>query len=365
MTCHIFYGYKDLSDLIEKYKILDDEGLENIKKKVSWELNFRLERAYEDLIRKLYFTIFEVASVYRELAFRNANPSYTLPSVIPSLNTTLELTVVDGVIRLKGPLLFDIRVSDVIRRFTGFELENVSSNSISIDLSRYTGVKNFFLDAKMEVSSGNLHTEVNIKLPLENKGFNREISADELNKVLVVTARETNQKAIGIHQQLTDISQSLIESILEPILYDVREEFIKKEGVSELIYVPYARPFILSASFSALNNEEEAQLFSEKCRMTIHKLKKLGDRDLGDGLKLTKEGRVLKNNTEVKEPSTLSFAVLKALISKAKNAIIIIEYPEEYQTEEKKAEILDEIKKISETGNRVYIITADKMFTNC
>ncbi|BCU71480.1 hypothetical protein [Stygiolobus caldivivus] len=364
MPCKVFYGYKDLNELFNKYKILSDEGLDYIKRKLAWELNFRLERTYGDVIRKLYFTIFEIASIYRELSFKNANPSYTLPSVIHSLNTTLELTVSDGQIRLKNPLVLDVEVLDLIKRYVGLEVDKISGNSISIDLSRYTGVKGLILDAKMEVDKGILHTTVDLKLPLENKGFNREVTAEELNKVLVVTARETNQKAIGIHQQLTEVSQSLIESIVEPILYDLRDEFINREGVSDIVYVPYARPFILNASFSALNSEEEAQLFSEKCRVTIHKLKKVGDLDLGNGLKLTRDGKVLRDNEEVKEPSTLSYAVFKALISRAKKSVVIIEYPEEYQTEESKKEVLEEIIRLSERGNTVYVVTADKEVLN-
>ena len=365
MPCKVFYGYKDLSDVIEKYKILDDEGLEAIKKRLAWELNFRLERTYGDIIRKLYFTIFEISSIYRELAFRNANPAYVLPSVVSSLNTTLELTVQDNKLKLKTPLAFSVRVSDLIRRFTGFSIDNIQGNSVSIDLSKFTGVREFFLDAKMDITNGDLNAIVDLRLPLQNRGLNRDVKAGELNQVLVVTARETNQKAIGVHQQLSEVSQSLIESIIEPILYDVRDEFARREGVSEFVYVPYARPFILNATFSALNSEEEAQLFGEKCKLAVHKLRKMGEIDLGEGLKLTKDGKVVKDGEEVSDPSLVSYAVLKALVKSTKNAVIVIEYPEEYQTEEMKVKILEEIRKLAETGNVVYIVTSDKNFMNC
>lgn len=352
--CEVVYGYEDLSDKIKQYYILDPTGFNNYKRSVSFDLNFKLQRKNSEKLRNLYFTIFEIASVIRELNFRMINPSYVIPSIINKVNTTLPLQWKNNEISLKEPVEIETE--------TNFD-EKIETSTV-IDLFQLTGVKIFELKAKVEINNKKLKAQLNISLILENRGMSRNISEEEVNKLLQVTSREVNQKTLLTQSQLDEIGENLIESMIDPLISKQREEFERETGLSDFVYIPADRALLLTASESALSNEEIAQLFSEKCSFSINRVK--------EGIKnfkplFTKDvenqnGTLFWKNESITRapPYVKSLAVIDSELSTVKGkALIVIEYPEMYLTEEQVKEIIPLLRKIDQE-HRLIIITGNK-----
>ncbi|BFH72799.1 hypothetical protein SJAV_07430 [Sulfurisphaera javensis] len=352
--CKVIYGYDDLSEKLREYYILDPTGFTNYKKRIAFDLNFKLQRKNSEKLRNLYFTIFEISTIMRELNFRMINPNYVIPSIINKINTTLPLSWRNNEITLKEPIEIETETS----------FDEKTESSIIIDLFELTGIKNFQIKAKVELAERKLKAKLDISLKIESKGISKSVSDEEINKLLQVTSREVNQKSLISQSQLDEIGENLIESMIEPILLREREEFERKAGFNDFIYIPSDRALLLNASESALSNEEIAQLFSEKCVLTINRIK--------EGIKnfkpffsedIKNENGVLywKNESITKAPpSVKSLAVIDSVLSSIKGkTLIVIEYPEEYLTEEEIDKVTRLLKKLDEE-HELIIITGNK-----
>ena len=352
--CKVIYGYKDLTDEIRDYFILDPTGFNDLKRNVAFDLNFKIQRKNYEKLRNLYFTIYEIDTIIRELNFRMINPNFVLPSIINKINTSLPLTWKNGEITLKEPLIIE----------TETQFEDKTETNVNIDLSRYTGIKNFALKTKVKLDGKVLRAELNLSLKLDNKGIDRSVSEEEVNKLLQVTAREVNQKSMISQSQLDEIGEGIIESLIEPLLEREREEFERKTGLTDFIYIPSDRATLLNVSESALTNEEISQLFSQKCKFAIFRVK--------EGIKKFKpyfssEVKVQNGVLYWKDeaitnapPSVKSLAVIDAELSTATGrSLVVIEYPEEYLTDEEVEEVAKKLRELN-NSHEVIVITGSK-----
>ncbi|MBB5254636.1 hypothetical protein [Sulfurisphaera ohwakuensis] len=352
--CRVIYGYKDLTDEIKQYYILDPIGFSNYKKKLAFDLNFKLQRENSEKLRDLYFTIFELSSIMRELNFRMINPNYALPSLINKINTSLPLLWKNSEISLRQPVKIETQ--------TNFN-ENIES-SVTIDLFQLTGIKNFELKARLKIENKKLTATLDLSLKIENKGVSKNVNEEEINKLLQVTAREVNQKSLISQSQLDEIGENLIESMIEPVLLREREEFEIKTGIKDFIYIPSNRALLLNASESALSDEEIVQLFSDKCIFAIQRVKE-GIKNFKSlfsaGVK-NENGILYWSNESIYKapPSVKSLALIDAELSTIKGkALIVIEYPEEYLVEEEIDRIIQLLKNLDKE-HEVIIITGNR-----
>ena len=348
-----YQGDYDTKALIDKYKVLDQTGFNNVRNKLSWDLGFRLERNYDEVIRKLYFTIFEISSIVRELNFRNIDPTYALPPIVKDLNTSLPLKWDKKEVRLQRPLSLSVKIDDILRKYGINTTENVSENSLIIDLYRETGVMGLEVEVNMSIKE-NLNANVDIVYKPIERGLKRGISAEELNRVLRVTAGETNQKSISIHSQLNNVEREIIGSIIDPIL----ERFAKSMEYTDFVYIPPCRNILYSLSTSALTDEEKVQIFSEGCIIALERLRKvLKDKN---GVEVHGKEIVLSEDLPL---NVKSLAVIKLLVLSAKgnNPLILIEYPEEFLKKEDKEELLKFLKNVN---GRIVIVSNDDYLIN-
>jgi len=353
--CKVIYGYEDLTEEIKKYYILDPTGFNTFKKNVAFDLNFKIQRKNYEKLRNLYFTIFELDAIIRELNFRMVNPNFILPSIITKINTSIPLTWKNGEITLKEPVVIE----------TETQFEDITETSVNIDLSTFTGIKNFTLKAKVKLDKKILRAELSLSLKLDNRGIDRSISEEEVNKLLQVTSREVNQKSMISQSQLDEIGENIIESLIEPILEKEKEDFQRKTGFTDFIYIPSDRSTLLNVSESALTGEEISQLFSQKCSFAIYRvkegIKRFKPYFSSEEVKVQNGVLYWKDETIGNAPPKIkSLVTIDAELSTASGrSLVVIEYPEEYLTEEETEIVASKLRELSKE-HELIIITGNK-----
>lgn len=358
--CKVIYGYKDLEDELKQYYILDPVGFKNFKKNVAFDLNFKIQRRNYEILRNLYFTIFEIDSIIRELNFRMVNPNFVLPSVINKINTSLPIMWKNGELTLMEPV--------IIETDSNFD-ENMETN-VNIDLSKFTGLKNFILKAKVKLREKKLIAELNLILKLGNQGIDKSVSEEEINKLLKATSMEVNQKSLVSQSQLDEIGEGIIQSLLEPIMEREKEEFQRKTGFSDFVYIPSDRSILLNVSESALTNEEIYQLFSQKCSFALYRVKE-GIRKFKPFFSedVREENGVLFWGDKPignAPPNVKSLAVIDAELSTvSRRGLIVIEYPEQYLTEEEIEKVTKKLKELVELDELIIITGNKKIKEEC
>ncbi len=369
----VLYG-EDVDDLVTALMALDPTGYVNLRRRVAWDLYFRASRAFSDQIREAFFALFELSAVVRELNFRFVNPSYALPSLVGKLNTSAKLKWEKGKVTLENPVEVEIEFDVVkeLRKHVNLEIDGkdvkVSPSSTGertrLDLSRLTGVKGVFLSLESAYRDGNLRASLNLEYVPMERGMNKDVDVEELNKVLRVTAKEVNEKSIGSQSALEDFMVSVAEVLVEPTLSSFREELEKALGVREMVYIPPSRPFLLNASFSALTEQEVAQLFSSNCVMAMERVRRgkggLSENPLGlkvDGGIVEYQG--IQVTSAPKWVRALATVVLE-LASVRDRALIVLEAPEEYLTEDKRTLMLELLAREVEKGNKLLVSTWDR-----
>ncbi|MBP1357807.1 MAG: hypothetical protein JZD40_04885 [Sulfolobus sp.] len=352
--CKVIYGYKDLESELKHYYILDPVGFNNFKRNIAFDLNFKIQRRNYETLRKLYFTIFEIDSIIRELNFRMVNPNFVLSSTVNKINTSLPLTWKNGMLSLREPVIIE----------TDSDFDDEMETSVNIDLSKFTGLKNLILKAKVKLQGKKLIAELNLFLRLDNRGIDKNVSEEEINKLLKVNSREVNQKSLISQSQLDEIGEGIIQSLVEPIIEKEREEFQRKSGFSDFVYIPSDRTILLNVSESALTNEEISQLFSQKCSFALYRVK--------EGIKKFKpffskdvkveNGVLFWGDKPIGDapPNVKSLAVIDAELSTvSQRGFIVVEYPEQYLTEEEIEKVTKKLKELGEL-HELIIITGNK-----
>jgi hypothetical protein len=376
--CNIIYGYEDLSDLIDSLSILDPTGYLKERRKIAWKTYFHLSREYSDVIRQMYFTIFEIASIVREMNFRYINMTYALPNVIENVGTSMKLQWKDGKISFKNPIhielesnLTDEIKNDINVRINDKEIvipENNREIKNSFDLYQITGVRDFYVTSKFKYNNRKIIIDIDLEYYPPNKGINREISVDELNRVLRVTAKEVNEKSIGSHSEFEEFGISIVESLIEPLIITAKENISYLLGSKEVLYIPSSRPFLLNAEESALNSQEQAQIFTAKCEMAINRIHS-GKMNFNSeyssfvpGLRV--DGGIIEYNGKSIASASYNIKTLAAIVlelnSLKENAIIILDAPEEYIIDEDWKIIINLIDTILKNGNKIIIHTWNK-----
>ncbi len=375
-NCQVYYGYFDLEDLVNSLSILDPSGYLKIRRMLAWNLYFHLSRNYTDQLRNLYYVIYETSAIMRELNFRNINPNYALPSILDKINTSMKLTWKNGEFSLKDPLNIscEICLNDEINKLVKIEAENqgkiqVKDNEIKssnqMDLYRLSDVKGLSLNSEFHYKDGKVNIIIDLKFKPENKGFNKEIQADELNRILRITAKEVNEKAINSHEVFEDFMVGIMETLIQPFLDKYKNSLADIVGFKELLYIPAGRHFILNAEESALNNEEIAQLFSDSCQLAINRIKE-GKGFFSDNFSMPiniKGGLVFYEDSQITSLESKSIKSLATIILELNSlrdpALIIIESPEEFLLDEDKRKIVEIVRKMIDNGNKVIIHTWD------
>ncbi|ARM76157.1 hypothetical protein B6F84_09085 [Acidianus manzaensis] len=355
--------------------ILDSLGYLKLRRNIAWNLYFKISREYSDEIRSIYFVIYEISAIVREMNFRNINMNFALPSILDNINTSMKLSWKNNTLSIKDPLNVELELNlyELIKSLIGnnFDPEIISQKrevKNQLDLYKFSNVKGLTLIASFSFENNKLKMNLNLNYYIPDKGFNREISAEELNKVLRVTAKEVNEKSIDTHSSLEEFMIDVIESLIEPILYDIKENISNKVGFKEITYIPSGRPFILNAEESALNTEEIAQLFTDPCQMAINRIRS-GKSSFTENYGLDK----LKNSNGImtyedtplinKDKYIRSISALILELNSVKDtSLIIIENPDEYTIKENYPLILNILKKIMEKGNKILIITYNSEF---
>ncbi|AWR93746.1 hypothetical protein [Acidianus brierleyi] len=374
--CNVFYGYDNLSDLINSLSILDPTGYLKERRKIAWTAYFHISREYSDEIRKMYFTIFEIASIVREMNFRYINMAYALPSIISNVNTSIQLSWRDNKISLKTPIHIELESNlveeikkDINVKINDKEItvtENDREIKNSFDLYQITGVRDFYIISRFRYNSGKIVIDIDLEFYPSNKGINREISIEELNRVLRVTAKEVNEKSIGSHSEFEEFMISIVESLIEPLIIGVRENVSELLGLKEMVYIPPSKPFMLNAEESALNAQEVAQIFLDKCEMAINRIRS-GKLNFSEneytsylpGLKI--EGGLIEYNGKSIAISPYNIKALATIIlelsSIKENAIVFLEAPEEYIIDEDRRMILNILDTVLKNGNKIIVHT--------
>lgn len=376
-NCQLYYGYFDLQDLINSLSILDPSGYLKIRRMLAWNLYFHLSRNYSDQLRNLYYVIYEISAIIRELNFRNINPAFALPSILDKINTSMRLEWKNGEFSLKDPLNIscEIDINNEINKLLKIEIENKGKISVKeseikslnqMDLYKLSSVKGLNLESEFYYKDGKVNVKINLKFKPENKGLNKEIKAEELNKVLRITAKEVNERAINSHEVFEDFMAGIMEALIQPFLDKYKNELTEILGFKELLYIPPGRHFILNAEESALNNEEIAQLFSDSCQLAINRIKE-GKSSFYDNFSLPisiKGVLVFYEDSQITSLSSRSIKSLATLILEVNSlkdrALVIIESPEEFLLDEDKKRVVDIIIRMLEKGNKVIIHTWDK-----
>ncbi|WP_148691940.1 hypothetical protein [Acidianus manzaensis] len=373
--CCIVYGNFDVENFMKPLYILDSLGYLKLRRNIAWNLYFKISREYSDEIRSIYFVIYEISAIVREMNFRNINMNFALPSILDNINTSMKLSWKNNTLSIKDPLNVELELNlyELIKSLIGnnFDPEIISQKrevKNQLDLYKFSNVKGLTLIASFSFENNKLKMNLNLNYYIPDKGFNREISAEELNKVLRVTAKEVNEKSIDTHSSLEEFMIDVIESLIEPILYDIKENISNKVGFKEITYIPSGRPFILNAEESALNTEEIAQLFTDPCQMAINRIRS-GKSSFTENYGLDK----LKNSNGImtyedtplinKDKYIRSISALILELNSVKDtSLIIIENPDEYTIKENYPLILNILKKIMEKGNKILIITYNSEF---
>ncbi|BDC19510.1 hypothetical protein HS5_24000 [Acidianus sp. HS-5] len=372
----MYYGYFDLQDLVNSLSILDPTGYLKIRRMLAWNLYFYLSRNHTDQLRNLYYVIYETSAIMRELNFRNINPNYALPSILDRVNTSMRLTWKNGEFSLKDPLNIscEINLNSEINKLIKIEVENqgkinVNSNEIKsnnqMDLYKLSDVKGLSLESEFHYKDGKVNVIIDLKFKPENKGFNKEIQAEELNRILRITAKEVNEKAINSHEIFEDFMVGIMETLIQPFLDKYKSELAEVLGFKELLYIPAGRHFILNAEESALNNEEIAQLFSDSCQLAINRIKE-GKSFFYDSFSMPisiKGGLIFYEDSQITSLESRSIKSLATIILEVNSlrdqALIIIESPEEFLIDEDKRKVVEIIRKMMDKGNKVIIHTWD------
>jgi len=374
--CNVFYGYEDLSDLINSLSILDPTGYLKERRKIAWIAYFHISREYSDEIRKMYFTIFEIASIVREMNFRYINMAYALPSIISNVNTSIQLSWKDNKISLKTPIHIELEFNlveeikkDINVKINDKEItvtENDREIKNSFDLYQITGVRDFYIISRFRYNSGKIVIDIDLEFYPSNKGINREISTEDLNRVLRVTAKEVNEKSIGSHSEFEEFMISVVESLIEPLIIRVKENVSELLGLKEMVYIPPSKPFMLNAEESALNAQEVAQIFLDKCEMAINRIRS-GKLNFSEneytsylpGLEV--DGGLLQYNGKSIAISPYNIKALATIIlelsSIKENAIVFLEAPEEYIIDEDRRIILNILNTVLKNGNKIIVNT--------
>ncbi|MCI2415136.1 MAG: hypothetical protein MPF33_07855 [Candidatus Aramenus sp.] len=369
----VLYG-EEVDDLVTSLSALDPTGYANLRRRVAWDLYFKASRAFSNQIREAFFALFELSAIVRELNFRFVNPSYALPSVVERLSTSAKLKWEKGRVTLKDPVEVEVEfdVAKEIGKRVKVEVDGKevkasptpTGEKTRLDLSRLTGVKGMFLSLDSTYDEGNLRASLNLEYVPEDRGMNKDVDVEELNKVLRVTAKEVNEKSIGSQSTFEDFMVSVAEVLVEPTISSFREELERTLGVREMVYIPPSRPFLLNASFSALTEQEVAQLFSSNCVMAMERVRRgkgvLSENSLGlkvDGGVVEYQG--VQVTSALKWVKALATVILE-LASVRDRALIVIEAPEEYLTEDKRKVILEVLSREVEKGNKLLVSTWDR-----
>ncbi|MQL54999.1 hypothetical protein [Acidianus ambivalens] len=378
-NCQIYYGYFDLQDLVNSLSILDSSGYLRIRRMLAWNLYFHLSRNYSDQLRNLYYVIYEISAIIRELNFRNINPAYALPSILNNINTSMKLSWKNGEFSLKDPLEIscEIDLNAEINKLIKLEVEgkgkisvreNEIKSSNEMDLYKLSDVKGLSLESEFFYRDGKVNVKIDLKFKPENRGLNKEINAEDLNKVLRITAKEVNEKAINSHEFFEDFMVGIMETLIQPFLEKYKNELAEVLGFKEILYIPAGRHFILNAEESALNNEEITQLFSDSCQLAINRIKE-GKSSFFDSFSLpisVKGGLVFYEDSQITSLASRSIKSLATIILEVNSlkdqALIIMESPEEFLLDEDKSRIVNILEKLMGKGNKVIIHTWDKKF---
>ncbi|AWR97458.1 hypothetical protein DFR86_07790 [Acidianus sulfidivorans JP7] len=373
--CVTVYGDFNADNFMKPLYILDPLGYLKIRRNLAWNLYFKISRQYSDPIRSMYFVIYEIASIVREMNFRNINMNFALPSILDKINTSLKLAWKDNTISIKDPINIEIDI-DLYKMIKSsiendFDIEILNQKrevKNQLDLYKLSNVKGLALVSAFSYENGKIKMQLNLNYSPPNKGLNREISADELNRILRITAKEVNEKSIDTHSSLEEFMIDLIESLIEPILSEIKENIANKLGFKEVVYIPSCRPFILNAEESALNSEEIAQLFTDSCQTAINRIRSgksnffenYGFEYLknSNGIVIYEDKPVINATKYIKSIS----ALILELNSIKDQSLVIIENPEEYSTEDKYTLIINILKKLLEKGNKILVITYNRNF---
>ncbi|NON62708.1 hypothetical protein [Acidianus sp. RZ1] len=371
-NCLVLYGYHDVQNVVNSLQILDTLGYQSIRHRIAWDIYFKISREYSDDIRTLYFTIFEISSIFRELNFRNIDPSYALPSIISNIPISLKLKVENNTIYLSSPIHLSIEadLTKMLMKMIGRRLQDINlpySSKVTIPLQQLTGIKDFEIILENDYNNNKININLDLKLPLYSRGLKRNFSVEDAKKILIVTANEVNSKSFDMNPIFEDFSVRLIESSIEPALSAIKDILSNESEISEIVYIPALRPFLLNAEESALSQEEIAQLFSDGCVMAINRIREGKMSFKNDNfireLKVENKSLKYKNNSIVLAPlhvKTIS-AILLELLAAKDNSLVIIENPEEFLIEEDKNLVVSVLKDFLHKNNdkKLLVITGD------
>ncbi len=369
----VLYG-EEVDDLVTSLSALDPTGYSNLRRRVAWGLYFRASREFSDQIRGVFFAIFELSALVRELNFRMVNPTYALPSVVDRLSTSVGLKWEKDKVTLREPV--EVKVDfDVVQEVRKLVKVSVDGKEVlpapfpgrertRLDLGRLTGVKGMSLLVDSTYQGKGLSATLDVEYLPESRGMNKNVDVEELNKVLRVTAKEVNERSIGSQSTLEDFMVGVAEALVEPSLSTFREELERYLGVKEMVYIPPSRPFLLNASLSALTEQEATQIFSGNCLLAIERIRRGKESLKENPLGLKVDGGVVEYQgvqvTSAPRWVRALSALLMELASVRERALLILEAPEEYLVEEKRGLLLDILRREVERGNKLLISTWER-----